>query len=323
MLNNKRVFFEILRGHTVIETDLGRFNIKHLSNFEICELDEKYEEFFNKARNEGLPTNEYQIQEAIKLGLWSKEKDKEILDTSIFIEGQEKAKQNLPLKSQKDAIKESIKNQQKKLHKLNEEKLSFLTSTAESYAEKQLNNYYVFRTLRKSDINTSFTEEEFNDLPFDVIKKLAEAYGKAMSCFKIENIKKIALIPDFTNIFYLCNDDPYIFYGLPVIKLTAYQTQLFTYGKYFKHILSEARDKVAKEFLDNPDDLIDWYEGKKSVDKILKDNHKDAPGASSIVGATKEDLKHLGLDDNVIDIAKEAKKRGGLNFQEIIALHGG
>ncbi|NBV98834.1 MAG: hypothetical protein EBR67_04905, partial [Proteobacteria bacterium] len=61
------------------------------------------------------------------------------------------------------------------------------------------------------------------------------------------------------------------------------------------------------------------------LDKNTKVTNKDNV-ATSIVGATKEDLKRLGLKEDKtdgIDLAKEAAKKGGkLDMQDLIKLHG-
>ena len=63
----------------------------------------------------------------------------------------------------------------------------------------------------------------------------------------------------------------------------------------------------------------------KNAKEIL-DKAKDEEGAaSSIVGATKEDLEHLGVDMKTEGISLEqaaADKGGSLNMQDLMKLHG-
>ena len=51
-------------------------------------------------------------------------------------------------------------------------------------------------------------------------------YSKNNEKFKAEVLKKIALADFFTNIFYLCEDNVFNFYGKPVIILTFYQIEI-------------------------------------------------------------------------------------------------
>ena len=80
----------------------------------------------------------------------------------------------------------------------------------------------------------------------------------------------------------------------------------------------------------DPEGLIEWFEGTKNADELLNKNTKATQKdnvATSIVGATQEDLKRLGLKSEEkngdIDLAKEAAKKGGkLDMQDLIKLHG-
>jgi hypothetical protein len=80
----------------------------------------------------------------------------------------------------------------------------------------------------------------------------------------------------------------------------------------------------------DPEKLIEWYEGSKNVEEVLNKNSKVAQKdnvATSIIGATSEDINRLGIkNDNetvAIDLNKEAAKKGGkLDMQDLIKLHG-
>jgi aryl carrier-like protein len=115
-------------------------------------------------------------------------------------------------------------------------------------------------------------------------------------------------------------------YGKSIVYLTFYQIEIFGYAKYFKNQLSYAKHKPADEYFEDPDKLIEWLESSKNVEELLEktSNSKADTVSTSIIGATKEDLKKAGLDEsNSISLTEEAKKRGGtLSMEDLMKLHG-
>jgi len=145
--------------------------------------------------------------------------------------------------------------------------------------------------------------------------------------FIAENLKRMALADFFTNIFYLCEDNIYNFYGKPIVKLTFYQIELFSFGRYFKSIMQNSEEEVPEHIAEDPEKLIEWAESSKNVKEILEKSSTEGKdgAASSIVGATAEDLQKAGIDknDDVIDLSQKAKEKGGkLTMQDMMKLHG-
>ena len=104
------------------------------------------------------------------------------------------------------------------------------------------------------------------------------------------------------------------------------QGELFSYGKYFKHILSEMKNKPHPDVMDDPDKLIELYNVGQNADKI-KQSMENAD-ASTVVGATSEDLERMGLKapsdepQQGISLAEEAAKKGGkLSMEDLMNLH--
>ena len=139
-------------------------------------------------------------------------------------------------------------------------------------------------------------------------------------------MKRIALSNFFLNNYHLCKDNPFIFFGKPIVDLTYHQADLFAYGRYYKHILSEMKSPPSAEVMQDPDKLLELYEIEQTQKD--RDGGKEMTGtASTVVGATKEDLDALGMtkeaDPGAIDLNEEMRKKGGdLSMEELIKLHG-
>ena len=71
---------------------------------------------------------------------------------------------------------------------------------------------------------------------------------------------------------------------------------------------------------------MEWFDSSKSAKETLdKGKSSTEGGAASLVGATKEDLKRLGLDNpnETVNLAKKAAEKGGkLNMEDMMKLHG-
>ena len=126
--------------------------------------------------------------------------------------------------------------------------------------------------------------------------------------------------------YYLCKDNPFIFFGKPIVQLTYHQTDLFAYGRYYKHILQDMKNPPSQEVMQDPDRLLELYEIEKNQEERMGD--KETTGtASTVVGATAEDLEALGMtkeaDPGAIDLNEEMRKKGGnLSMEDLIKLHG-
>lgn len=322
----KKIYIEILNGSSLLEgTFFGNLYLKHLDVFDTEEIDEKRDQFIERATKEGLPTEEVRTKEIIESGDWSTAKDEEVRDLREYIAGMIRTKSKLFLRSEINRLDEQIKENQKKIDILISEKLELVGFTAENYADKKINDFYILYTLYKDkDLKEKhFSESSLDEISDDDLFKISSFYSQNLKRFKEENLKRIALSSFFLNNFYSCKDNPFVFYGKPVVKLTYYQNDLFSFGRYFKHLLSEMKHQPTPEQLDDPNSLLGSYNIAKNSEKTLS---RSTEGATTIVGATKEDLKAMGISENkgeVVDLVKEASKKGGtLSMQDLMKLHG-
>lgn len=329
----KIIFSEIIKGYSKKNIDgVGTLFFKHINNQDSAEIDIYNQQFMDKAKSMGLPTEKEQEEFLIKEGLWEQEKNKKIIELEKFIGNLKTTKSKLFIKGQLDQINEEIDKNTAQLRALKQERKDLIGYTVEDYTFKKINEYYMFVSLFKDEKlkEKFFKEEDYEELDNKEIAILIKNYNDVNDKFNDKNLKKISLAGYFSNIFYLSNDDPFIFYGRPLVELSFYQIELFSYGKYFKGIFANAKTKPPQYLMNDPDGLIEWFEGSKNVDEVLNKNSKVAQKdnvATSLVGASSEDLKRLGLkkeeDTNTIDLTKEAAKKGGkLDMQDLIKLHG-
>lgn len=325
----RRVYMDILRGFSkVTDTSYGDFYIKHIDNFDSEEIDEKGEEYKNHAIKQGLPSTKEKLKQLKQDESWTDEEECKINDLEKMISNLQITKSKTLLKAQIDQVQQQIKDTEKELQALKVEKASLIGYTSDVYASKKINEFYVLNTSYKDKElkKPLFNKQEFEELQERDISLLIKYYNDSSERAGEENIKRIALSGFFLNSFYICEDNPQIYYGKPVVELTYNQGELFSYGKYFKHILSEMKNKPHPDVMDDPDKLIELYNVGQNADK-MKESMENAD-ASTVVGATSEDLERMGIKgpsdepQKGISLAKEAAKKGGkLSMEDLMNLH--
>jgi hypothetical protein len=324
----KLLYHDILNGYSFYDDGKDSFYIKHFTLKDLNLINKRKIEIQNKAKKSGLLEEKTQLENLIDKDSWSKDKEEKINSIKDFIKNLNYTKSKLITSRDIEDLNLQIKENQDQLNALAKEREELLGTTLESYSNKKISEYYVYVSLYKDEFlkDKLLTNQEFEELEYEELFSLYTKYNLGLSGLNEKNIKKIALSGFFLNSFYLCEDNPYTFFGKPAVELTFIQTELFSYAKYFKGILTNSTTKAPDNILNDPEALVDWYEGSKNAAQVARNTKSKNPGealGTSLVGASKEDLKKIGMKDSSnISLTEEAKKKGGsLSFQDLIKLH--
>ena len=162
----------------------------------------------------------------------------------------------------------------------------------------------------------AWTKESFDELSKGELNNLIGVYNAAISTLSEAKLKKISIMPSFTNYFYLSSENVSEFFGKKILDLTFYQTMLASYGKLFKSI-QENNSDIPDSVLGDPDALLDFAKSKSEGDSAAK-KVADSEGGYSRVGATNEDMIDAGVSSSSAkDIHALAKAKGGtLGWQD-------
>jgi hypothetical protein len=325
----KLVFSEVIKGYSKVSSPLfGNIFIRHLNNHISADIELMTETISARASSEGLPTNSEKLKYLAENGLWTEKDETQIQDTKKFISGLRQSKSKHFLKAQLEQFSQTIKEEEDKLRLLEIKRAAYLGLTVEKYAERRINQYFMFCSAYKDERLSErfFTEGEFEELEDKYIAELVKIYNTCGEWINAFNLKKIAVSAYFLNYFHLCEDNPQVFYGKPVCDLTFNQIELFGYGRYYKSIFAECQNSIPDALLEDPDKLVEWYDSRKNAAKLLETVDKKDDMNVSLVGATKEDLVNLGIRNTgkTIDLAAEAAKKGGrLEMEDLIRLQYG
>lgn len=329
--NLKSLYWEIVTGSSAFVVDNRTYYVKHMSPKDagVIEVRENY--YYNKAKSQGIPTNEEKIKQLIADGLYDEKNDKKIEQNKITLANLTRTRRKLYLTRDLESIDKQMKEISEETRLLEEKKNELLDNTCEIYTGKRMNEFYIYYSVYKDEDCKikNFSIEEFEEMDQTELFIFVNAYSKSAQKFSNHNIKRIGVSGFFLNYFYLSDDNPYFFFGKPISNLTFYQVELFGYARYFKDIMGKSSVKHPDEYNDDVDKIIDWYESSSNLEKLHEDKNaasgkETAVQAVSVMGATKEDLKKLKQDNvGAISLDEAAKKKGGsLSFEDLIKLHG-
>jgi len=329
----KIIYAQIIRGRTEFSLDDSTYYIKHLSFLDSADIDSHKLKYFNRAKEQGLPTYSDRFNSIIENKTWSLEKDKETSNVKDFLENLKHSKTLLPLEKDRKIVDKQILEYKLRLNKLVNEKSNLIGLHCESWAEKKINEYYVFTTLyRDSELTQKlYSSEEFNDLEQFELDKLTRIYNEKMVAFVEGNLRRISLMPYFFNVFNLAGENIYYLFGKPLVNLTFYQIEIISNARNYKNILQNSKTSPPLECLSDSDKLLEWFEQAKTQEKLIEsdiieegDDRKVVTAAKGMVGASKKELEMMGVDKGAqtkLEKALKESKTGEVGFEEILKLN--
>ena len=159
----------------------------------------------------------------------------------------------------------------------------------------------------------------------DELEGVIKEYNKIFEEFQEIRIQEM-ILKDFYYVYFPFCDDSVGFFGKPICELSHNQLKMIIYTRVFKNIF-EQHENIPESIKSDPAALLDFGNiDEKAREKIQKQNSKDS-AASTIFGATKEDMEYAGLDVGIQEAgdslaAKAAEKGGTLNMEDIMKMHG-
>ena len=319
----RKLLKEISDGFSVYFIGEQRCFIKHQSNSDLVDFDDVYDAYFSMARKKGLPTEKEVFDNLKKEEIWSDEDDATIESQSFYVESLIKNKKNIVLKSALEQVNKQIKEAEKKLEELKNKKSSLSANSCESYALNRANDFYIVNSFYKdkSFKDPLYSTEEYEYAEVSEVTSLVSHYNNFHERFSEKSIQNLVL-QDFYKIYYAFCETSRDFFGMPIMSLTNFQLNLIIYTRIFKNIF-EMNEDIPEKIKKDPEALLDFANSSEAREE-MKSKFSGDKGASTIVGATKEDMEELGLKTNTgVSLAEEAKKKGGsLSMKDLMDLSG-
>jgi len=323
----KRNFVEIIDGCSTAFIKHKRVFIQHKKIADVVDYDLIYQNFLDYAKGRGMPSEEDILQEQIEGGFWDPEDDSKIEEREAFVENLKLTKSEMIIEEVRKNIQNQIDDALSEINFLKNKKENLISSCAERYATNRANDYYIVRSFFK-DVKQKdylYTEEQFEYLEHEELTDLISAYNKFNERFSDISIQKLAL-QDFLKTYYSFSETSTDFYGKPAVDLTNFQLHLLIYVKIFKNIFESNKD-IPERMHKDPQALMDFAEGKRTRERVQSKIKNNSNAISTVVGATKEDYKDMGVEPaqttNQKTMHDAAKAKGGrLSMKDLMALNG-
>lgn len=324
----RKIFRDIIRGYSECKILNKQLFLKHLSSQDQVDLDDVFSHHLKLAVERGVEPEKDVVKRLYDEGVWTEEKDQELQTLKDFSKQIIANKQELVLKSQIDAQNKALKDNQEKIKSLQVQKEALLTSTAESYATKRSNDYYIIRSFYVDrDLKNQFfvKEKDFSELYSEELKEYIDAYNEIFSMFDEQVIQEM-ILQEFYYIYFPFSDDTVGFFGKPVVELSYNQLKLIVYTKIFKNIF-EKYDNIPEKIRKDPAALMDYGNVSDDAREKMQSKYKGDADASTIMNATDEDYEYAGLekpsDSPGISLQKAAEDKGGsLSMEDLMELSG-
>ena len=316
---------EIFDGYTEFYFKGEPVYLKHFSIRDQRYIHKYYNKYKNLAINKGIPTEDEALNNLKKDGLWSKDDDFKISSLEVELDNLKDSLLNTILPSQKKALQETIAERYKELNIFKIKRKEVVGTTAEDFASSRSNEEFIRYILFKDqDLKKHlFTEEEFGELDDKDITSLVKQNSNCSSRLGEELIQE-SVLRDFFNMYLSQTEDVSSFYGKPIIHLSVYQLKLALYARVFYNIF-QYNDDIPNGIKKDPSALLRFAESKRSGgnNKVLSKIKDKDSGATTLFGATKEDLQEVIPDTPTISLSDHIKNSGGtLNMDDMIKLMG-
>lgn len=314
----RKALTDIINGYTECEVFGKAAFIKHFTMFDQTNIESMQEKLYEKARKRGLPTEEEALSYLLENEIWTNKDEAELLKTKKYIETLEKTKSNKFLISEIQNLNKIIETENQKYYEILTKKRELLGQTCEVYSENRTSENYIFQSFYsdKNLQNKFFNQFEIDELERENLVYIIGEYNKAYEKFKDINIQKI-ILADFFNMYMPFCDSIIDFFNKPIFELSINQVKLITYSKMFKNVFENYTD-IPDSIKNDPEKIFEFINAKEKGKKVTKNIEKS--GASTIVGAQKEDYKNLGMESKNSLSEMLRKNNGKMDMNDLAKL---
>lgn len=308
-LNYREIFRDIVFGYSEAFFKGEKIYIKHLSVFDQINIESLKEEFYNFAKRRGLPNEEEALNILRENDIWTEKDDNNIKEKKTVLEGLYSTKKNLYLPSDIEDVNKKIEDAKKDHDRSLLKKIHIVGETCETYTDRRVSEHYILMSFYKEGtfVNRKFSNEDINELEREDIFDLVMSYNVKYNSFDDHNIQKV-ILEDFFGMYMPFCEDVRNFYDKPLFELSSNQVKLIVYSRMFKNIF-ENYPKIPDQIKKNPDKIIDYVNNQEKAKSTLK--NIDKQGASTIVGAKKQDYEDLGVAKNQSHSLSDMLKQHG------------
>lgn len=305
----RRAYAEICRGYSETTWQSKRVYMAHMTAFDQTEVDVYQARAFEDIKKRGLPTEEARLKWLKERGIWADKDEMDLTHARTYVEGLRKTRANLAFKLQIEQLDKQIAEGVDELDKLAARKIEAIGLTAERVAENKVQFEYIRLSFyRDADLKEPlFTSHDMEELSDEDTDDLLMTYIGIITRLSVDVVRRIAVQPFFLNQLSLCGDDISRFFGGAIVDLTISQSNLLSYGHYYRNIL--AQNDFAPEVARDPDKIDDALNRARNFRQMNAKVQDHAGGFVGYVGATSDDFKTMGVEDGTKRMSEAAARQ--------------
>lgn len=294
----RRVYGEVCRGYSEITWRGQTVYVAHLTTFDQTDIDAAQCAAFDEAVARGVKTEAQRLKWLSDNKIWTSTDEIDLSKQRSYVENLEKTYSKAALKLQRDAVMVQLVEARAGLNKLTNRRFRAIDLTAERVAEQKVQYEYIRLSFYHDAAlkNRIFTRESLRGLSDRDSDDLLIAYVEVNDRVSGESIRRISVQSFFANQLSLCGEAVHTFFGVPIVDLTLYQSNLLVYGRYYRSVFEN--HKVPKEIADDPDKVDDHIIRSTNAKNLLANTGVGEGGRVGIVGATGEDFTAMGVRDD-------------------------
>lgn len=309
-VNFRHIFKDLVYGWSLIPFKENYAYLKHLSVFDQVDIEEVRQQYYDKAKSRGLPTEAEALVRLREEGMWTTEDEGKITEQRNFVDEAQKTKKQYYLKAEIEKANKDIKQAEVKMLELQAQREALLGQTCEKYAISRLSDHYILESLYSDDklVTKVYNQEDVDEMSRGEMRDIVEKYNKTYSVFDDDNIQKVVLQDFYQPYIPFCENVNNMF-SKPLFELSVNQVKLVIYSRMFKSVF-ENYPNIPDRIKTDPEKIIDYVHAQEKAKDTLKNIDKE--GASTIVGAKKEDYEYLGIQQTEGNsLASILKEKGG------------
>lgn len=262
----KIIYYEIIAGSSFVPS-LNVF-VKHFTELDNLEISKAKQSFLRKYKEDGIPSYQERHEVLIKNDEWSKDKDKHIEFLKTLIIDNEKNIQKVIIE-QRPMIERVIQDKRTELAEAIFKKREIFGATSEEFADRDTLTFVAFLgTFNDSPCtDRKFkTFEDFQEISDEESDVFISNMDSSLSKFTEENIKIIAAMPFFINVFSYIKENISTFFGKSMAHISHFQFLLLGLGSRNISILSQIENEppelIKAEDIQN---IVNFYDQQYSV----------------------------------------------------------
>lgn len=288
----KRVYCQITKGFTPVTYNGGKFFIKHFGISDQSEIDDFYYDQIKILEGRGIPSEKMVLERLNSKKVWMAGDEIEIAAKEGYILQLEKSRDKQFVPSQIESFNKMILTERIALAKKKKERAELIGRTRESFANEATNTFFIIKSFKKDEECKIpfFTDEEFSYMDDDKLYEYNLLYNASMKLYKADHIKRIALQSFFQNLFYLA-ENIHQFWGVPIKDLSIYQSDLSSYGRYYKGIIQNSEHEIPEDVRTDPDKLVSYTK----MNEKMKEQMNKGTGHNVTFNGNAEDMKKMNI----------------------------